>query len=236
MPDALAVSPAANAAHLASARALLTAERRALTDIRRAATALTSGPMSPAATAHKIETNIGDVVLGARKRARAASRASMGAEWDVATRTALRAGVALPALPTPGETAADALAAIVVARELAAAYLASEANGAARVPRYALEEAATTQTAAAFGDERWRLEKLITFEAAGAEWLPAVIKFWRAELDRKICQRCFAVAGTIQPIGFDWDGLVPGSVHRRCRCFSGYMFAPLFMGRSQAAA
>jgi len=51
---------------------------------------------------------------------------------------------------------------------------------------------------------------------ASVSWL---VLEWVAELDRRTCATCSGMDGVTAPIGGDFDGLLPGFVHGRCRCY-----------------
>lgn len=43
---------------------------------------------------------------------------------------------------------------------------------------------------------------------------------WVAVLDRRTCETCSSFDGHTTGVGEDFDGLMPGFVHARCRCFA----------------
>lgn len=242
-------------AHVDSMRFLLEAERLALGEVARAALPAVTGflrSLGDASTAsHRLEIALVEPLRRARQRGRSASLDGIAGEWSLIRGELVKAGMdpfALPLVLRGSISPHDNAPAVVAAKEIASLYLVkatrsiekaegASVSGRSVLPVYAIEEAAATQTAVPFGDERVQVEQRLVAEERGAEWLPLVGKMWDATLDRKTCATCRGLEGQIQLLGLSFDGgLVPASAHRRCRCVQVLIFAPIYLGREDKEA
>jgi hypothetical protein len=103
--------------------------------------------------------------------------------------------------------------------------------GSDMLPNYALEEIATTETAAVFHDERERALRATSERYKGTRWLPAMVTMHDASLDVRTCSVCYALNETFRPIGIGFAKPLP--VHRRCRCIRVLIFVLAFLGRKE---
>jgi hypothetical protein len=90
------------------------------------------------------------------------------------------------------------------------------------------EGLATTQAASAFAAEREDIMRAHAREAR-ARGLVIPFKRWDATHDRRLCARCRDLSGAMpRPWGVAFPGgIVPGTVHPRCRCVSVTAVMPL---------
>jgi hypothetical protein len=92
-----------------------------------------------------------------------------------------------------------------------------------------LRRAAAVDTVRAYNEEHDELADMALepHEAAGATWIPAVLKRWDAVLDARVCPTCRAHDGEIVPVGTSFmNGDEPGEVHDYCRCMDTLVFLP----------
>lgn len=79
------------------------------------------------------------------------------------------------------------------------------------------------QQALAMGGDRDTYAVTVGPERRDAgEWIPGILKRWSAILDRRVCQTCKGLDGTIRLLGMAFDGGPNAPVHARCRCVVGY--------------
>lgn len=233
-------------AHDSTARTMLTVEAAALELLRRVVRSATEG-RSPVVAAKGLQTPVAAAVAQVQAAARRAGRTRVAVELDAMADDLQAAGA--PRIAVPMAEPSDELDRIRAERAasgLAAVYLA-EAERAAKdggpralwnapkvQTRLALD--AATEVAVAFNDERLRSEKAMRKRYAGTNWLPAIVKQWNSTNDKRRCPRCASNSGKIRPIGFDFGGVSPGSVHPFCRCFGAIIFMPIYLGRKEAEA
>lgn len=62
-------------------------------------------------------------------------------------------------------------------------------------------------------------------------WGEAMMQIWSAILDRKTCPTCWALDGSMVPIGKDWPGAGKPPLHPRCRCIPIALFVPEALSR-----
>lgn len=248
----LRISEAARRTHVDSMRLLLEAERLALGNVARAAIQATSGFLRSlgdvVAAAHRLETSLVDPLTKARQGGRAASLRGIQAEYAVARREAIKAGInpfSMPLVLPAGGSTGDVTIALRNAKELADAFLqkatksferadGASISGRSALPVYAIEEKATTQTAESFSDERVQVERRVVLQHSATNWLPLLVKIWDATLDVRTCPVCREMDHQHRPLGLDFTGgRVPAMVHRRCRCIQITVFAPIYLGREE---
>ena len=256
MPHPLpALSPALRRAHNASLQRMVAVEKAVRTTLgataRRAAQA---GASSSGGRIERVmeggrllEAGVGLVMVRARETARREGRATFLGELSAATAGGSDRWEA-PAAPE-GQGEQDEAAATVAAKAFAAGWLSEALANVARpdaeqadvlaemiaataAQGYRLDAMAASDVAATYNAEREELGAAYA-QDAGRLWLPIPLKYWDATLDTKLCARCAALHGTTRPLGFPFPGgLVPGAVHRNCRCGTGLtgVIAPLPAG------
>jgi hypothetical protein len=223
--------------HVASRRALLDVEEATADLLVQSADDL--GRSSDAA-AEELRRRLDQIYLAARKAARKQSRARLEAELGVTMREALRYGVRplgpLPLLPRPIKSDATKASewSSLVAEQFRKRAEASGVRTAIGATTRRLQTSAQAVVADAWADERERVLRAAAREHEGADVLPAIVRQWDARLDA--CTVCRRLDGTVRPVGFDFPGGdVPGKVHAHCRCDGILIFAPIYLGRGQAA-
>lgn len=228
--------PTPEAAHRATQEALLDVESKALSALRATASQRASF-RDPLTAAREQAARVTPIVTLIRQAARRTAASRM--QIEVTGFKALGApDIELPRLLAPA--AADALAAERATQAYYDALLQdaqrilANAEHAAKTADKRLEAIAATEVPDAFNDERIRIEKATRQRYDGTDWFPYMTKQWDALLDA--CPKCKKLDGKSRVWGFEFaGGLEPGRAHRRCRCTSMYVFAPLYAGRSAAA-
>lgn len=230
--------------------ALLAAEREALGGIARAALGSATGFLRSigdvVASAHRLEMALTPEMSEARRGGRAASMRGLSGEYSVARSEAAAWGfdpLSMPLALEAGDGHGDLAAGSLAAKEIATLYekratMAIEradgrsVSARSALPIYAIEEKAATQTAEAFADERVHVEKRLVSRYSGTNWLPALVKFWDATIDRRTCPTCREMDGQFRVVGLDFSGgRKPAFVHRKCRCVQVLVFSPIYLGR-----
>lgn len=195
---------------------------------------------NPAAAEAELEQRILQVLLASRRAARAQSRRRFDAEFGITMAEARRYGLRpvgpLPLLSraVPSDVQASGEMAALVAREFRRRAEVGGVRTAAAASRRRLAAAAQATTADAWADERERVLRAAAQEYDGVDVFPALARRWDARLDA--CPVCQRLNGTIRPLGVGFpSGAVAGQVHHACRCSADVFFAPIYLGRSQAA-
>lgn len=179
--------------------------------------------------AHAIERGVVADVLLIRGAARRASAVALTVEMaaariqplpsDDATDKAKRADYAEATTAGKSFAAAWLSSAMVTAQDETAEPddLASRSDG-----------LATTQAASAFAYERERIMRTHAREAR-VRGLVVPFKRWDATHDKRLCARCRDLSSAMpRPWGVAFPGgIVPGTVHPRCRCVSVTAVMPL---------
>lgn len=231
-------TPAEQREHDATARALLAVEEATLSVIL---ASLGDLGRSPAGAAEELRRRLLGVYTGARRAARAQSRARLRAEFSVVLEEAAGYGFPDASLDLPELPRADAedeSAADLWAGGMSDALRRrAEADGVRRAitgTRRRLELSAQAVTADAWADERERVLGATARQERGTRWLPAIGRLWDARLDA--CPVCRRLDGTTRPIGMGFPGgYVPGNTHYSCRCAGCLIFSPIYLGREETA-
>lgn len=226
-------SSAKRAQHQTEA-ALLALESHAATVLRAAAQVAIRDPIKASQAA---AISLAPAVYLVRRAARAGGRERLNAE--VAAQ-----GVHLPDVRTESSQDADRLAAARAAQGYATGVLlfAHEAQERGEGANYhidanKIDTIAAAETASAFNDERWRIERAVANDTRAARILPLLIKMWSADLEsRTTCKVCRAMDGQTRAWGMAFAAnREPGRVHPRCRCLGRYMVVPVGYSMKEAA-
>lgn len=206
----------------ATAAALLSSEAHTLTLLRQVVAAHAGQPRAAAPL-------LTEAIAASRGYAR--RRGAMAFEAE--TRPS---GMRMPVLPDLREQDAKR-ARVAVAGYLKALDVAAEKKAAGEsvdVPGIIgrkVELIAATEAPHAFAEERRRIEYRIVRDDPTLAGV--LIKTWNAHLDR-VCPVCRKLHKQSRPWGIDFtDGMVPGQVHPRCRCYSSYLPIPIVLPGSR---
>lgn len=226
---------------MATQARLLATERAAMASLQQVAAriALTRPGATPAAlraTADDLRDGVAEEVERLRQEARTTGRSALGHEMRVAAEEAGLRGIGLLALAPTTSDLADQIAAKRAGTEYAAAWLERAADdgpaAATKATSYRLDSIAGGETGQAFGAERERAMRRLGGPEFEAIMVP--LKIWDARLDA--CPKCAGMDGQIRPVGIGFrNDLVPGFVHRRCRCIAGLVLLSAATAHDAAA-
>ena len=229
------ISPAVRRAHLETQRRLLDAEHDAQERLAAAAQGVLDANhgATPAAlrkASDEARDRVAAEVERLRGEARAAGRSTLAHEFRVGADSAGRRGLARVTLASTGPTLADQIAGRRAGNDYAAAWLTrATVDGpvvATKTTRYRLHALGGAEIGQAFGAEREAAMRQFA-RAIGPELHGTIVlaKVWDARLDA--CPKCRDLDGQIRPMGISFrGGVVPGGVHRRCRCIGGALVLP----------